>query len=487
MEAAVQALQARFLSDEALRLLDVARDLAASEPPSEHASLILLTLDVLKTQGRSSQGEGLVSRLVAIAREIGDAPLELESRVRQAEYQLHAGELAASSQSLEALLSSELAVSPAWQVRVQHLLGLARLHQGDVSAAREAFEFVASAAPREGLDETGLRASGNLAYIAGEEGDLQASVVGLTELARAADEAENLALAGDAWLHLGARLDHVGRRDESRVALSRAVDVARKIGDRGLEALSVGNLGAQEFNAGNLGSSIRRFREAELAWLELGDERQLRGVRANIALYLGLIGETGSARDVIHALASEQREDAGFHLSTCLRHGAEIERLDGNPDRAFALAQEALDVAAEAEERIRCRIELARSASPAEESIRLLDLAIDEARSVGAYPSQAAAVCLRLAFDPSGVEEATQLWNQYGETLSTQSCVTSALELWKVTGELRFLDAAGEALGVMLESLDAEQRQTAREGNPEWREVAEAYEAAGGTLPGGAT
>ena len=98
------------------------------------------------------------------------------------------------------------------------------------------------------------------------------------------------------------------RPDEARVVFDRALQTARKAGDRSAEATSLHNFGILEEMAGDLDRSIDQYRQS-LALLRSLDERQKVATTLNaLGLALDLNGEAEAAQDAWREALAMQKE-----------------------------------------------------------------------------------------------------------------------------------------------------------------------------------
>ena len=298
LEAAADAADRLGRRDEERELLDylLDLDLDLTRHPAEGARLYLLHARYATGTGRFGLARGMLRNAIQLAETVDDDELVSEARRRMGQVQAHIGELA------EARDQARIALERAADA---HQIALARLALAHVDVLEDRLE------------------------------DAQRHVERAEQALRGASE-RPLRVAAYAHL-LRARIwRSLGRPVRAFWSARRAVELARRTGERKLEAEARGRLGGLLLDLDRPDEAEVELRDAEL----LADEIEDRRGQVLARLWLGVLlleeRDDDTAGGMIER-ATELAHEIGFYRAEALaqamlarvhRHRAELERAD---------------------------------------------------------------------------------------------------------------------------------------------------------------
>ncbi len=164
----------------------------------------------------------------------------------------------------------------------------------------------------------------------------------LDEAAPGVDEPRLLAAAA---LARGHALADVGQFEASEAARGEALERARRLGDRQLEARALASLGRHAWHGGRLARALALSEEALVLFEALGDDKNAAETRSHRANFRRLRGELEGARhDYLQAAAVLERRGDRHALAIALGNLASLEHDLGLLDDARRRHERALEL-----------------------------------------------------------------------------------------------------------------------------------------------
>jgi predicted ATPase/serine/threonine protein kinase len=150
----------------------------------------------------------------------------------------------------------------------------------------------------------------------------------------------------------GRALRDLGRSEESRAELERALEIARKLGDRSLEARVLGHVGFGLKARGQTEEALSAFLSARDAAAQAGDRRTEGMLEEAVGAALSALGRLDQAAAAYdQALLIHDQIGNRYSAASTLALRAEVSRANGQPEAARADLERALQVYAEFGER----------------------------------------------------------------------------------------------------------------------------------------
>jgi len=341
------------------------RSIACSEDQAVRAQALLQRSQVLAWLGRYEDQLGAADQAAELADQgtdlWGEAQRLAGSALREK------GRSADADMRLSWALTHPLShqLSPATQARIhaertRALVDLGRPHEAR-DVAERAVEIAAAAGERgtnamlRALDARFMA----LAFL----GDFSASIDAARDVALHADQAGDAALATRARINLGFVLNRVGRFEDARDELSRALHDARMLRIRAGEGFALHNLGMCHARVDDLDVAIQLEREA----FAIGEEIQHVRLTHNAKVYEALmLVWRGGPGDLGAALAAVQqvRSEASSYPVTAIEAASVLAYVQ--------LARHAFDSSIEACEDAMARLAAVGSVEEGEELLRMV-------------------------------------------------------------------------------------------------------------------
>jgi diguanylate cyclase (GGDEF)-like protein len=260
--------------------------------------------------------------------------------------------LSGDPDAAQALAARALAAVPADSSaagRARHILGMASCLLGQVPAGCEQLRLASELLDRHGPAHAAGRAwrdrGSVLTHLSGDlPGGLAAMERALAIVQTLGDRHEE----GILLARLGPVLGHIGRHDDSRRMLERAVALLADCPDIDARASALDNFGCQHLLTGDYAAALPLFRAERALRKVTGDRIHLANCDANLAIALAGTGQGDEARALLADL--DQRLDAatdGHQWVDYRLTAGRVALLSGHPQDALEPLREGLQAARE--------------------------------------------------------------------------------------------------------------------------------------------
>jgi tetratricopeptide (TPR) repeat protein len=279
---ASEAQALRGASTSTLRLANTV--LAAELPPRARAHAERFRALALRDAGRAQEAIQPLEAALALARRVGDAPLEGILLGALGSVESDQGRVAEARQRYVDALAVHLEVGNRRDEGIIRInIGSLHLERGELDQARACFQDALTVHREVGDRSTEAVTLGHLGVVHRVQGRLgeaqacfEAALAAHRELGHTRHEARLVVSMG--ILH-----HDQGRMDEARASFEAAIDLHREVGDRRSEGVALGNLG-------NLNRILNRSEEARQCFDDaLGVHREV-GNRRDEGIVLGNLG-----------------------------------------------------------------------------------------------------------------------------------------------------------------------------------------------------
>lgn len=348
----------------------------------ERAGLLLLAEDVFDVLGRRAEQAEALTALGELTTK--DPATDIDVRLRRARHLGHLGQLPAALEVAAGAVTA--AAEGPMGGRALATLGELATWAGDnaraVSVLRDAIPRLQDDAVEVVRAQHGLGAAlRSLQRFAEAEAELDDA------LATARSSGDELG----ALLAMGSLADlraETGRTDEAVGLYDEAVVLARRIGHRHREGVTLVNLGTVRLSRGEPGPALRALDAAEAVFTSLGNDRGVAMVHLNRAWlhHRWLRADREAVADARRAGAFFERVELSAARALTLETRAAIALAEGRHDEAWGLLEHALELAGQADDR-RAVVQLLRTVAHHHMTTGEHDAAVaavDEARSLAA-------------------------------------------------------------------------------------------------------
>jgi len=346
LHPALDHLQAGYLSDAVVRLIDRALGIPGLLAGERRARLLLRKSARLNLLGRPAENRAALDEALELAEGSPDVSLRALAHLSMARHRLFTGDSEAARAHFEEARAryaeagdDDMAASAVGGV------GTAYARLGRYEEARAHHEEhlrQARLAGNLGSEAVATGSLGSIAYYEGRYEEAREHYERDVALCRQTGHRSGEAAALE---NLAVALRGLGRHEESRKRREEALSLFRQIGDRRGEAIATGNLGNQLRDAARLEEALEALRSAIALCRTVGDDQTGATAEVNLATALIDVGRYEEAREHLrHALRESLAVGRPREEVMCLDACVRLDLLTGRLEHAHEASRRRLEL-----------------------------------------------------------------------------------------------------------------------------------------------